>query len=131
MSVTIELYNKNTGEMEWVRCWETATPHFVITQPMVTEDPDFNLDDLYNVTHVRSTALAIGPFKSMYTASLCAAIMGYLPVPWQDFSPAVSNQFKEPDAELAARFKAAWSSLPLEIHKWIQAVAQSCALGEI
>lgn len=123
--MTIELYNKSTGEMQTVECWKTATPHFVVTKPIVS-DPNVDVSEFFNVTHARSTALALGPFTDKRLASLCAAILGYLPMPWDDFSMAVSQQFKTPDPEQEKRFSAAWAAIPEEIKKWRKEMADWC-----
>ena len=129
--IKIELYNKITGEMETVEAWETATPHFVVTRPIRSTDPEIDLSDLFNVTHRRSTALALAGFHDKELASLCAAIMGYLPVPWNDFSMAVSDQFSKLDPEQAERFKKAWNALPREIHIWRKSVSDACMWGQM
>lgn len=126
----LELYNKLTGELQTVKCWPTATPHFVVTQPLLSAESEINPDELFNVTHRNSTALALGPFRNFRLALLCAAVMGYLPVPWDDFSMAVSDQYKEPDPKQAERFKSAWNALPKEIHAWRREIADRCMFGE-
>ena len=127
----IKLYNKQTGELETVVSWNTATPYFVITKPITSEDSDVDVSDLFNVTHRRSTAIALGPFKDKKVARICAAVLGLLPMPWDDFSMAVSNQYKDPDPEQEKRFKALWISLPKEIHTWRKEVSEACMMGEL
>jgi hypothetical protein len=127
----IEIYNRATGEMVSVESWKTATPHFAITRPFPSTDPDIDVSDLFNVTHVRSTAIALGPFHDKRIASLCASIMGHLPVPWDDFTMAVSEQFSRPDPIQAARFKKAWTALPKEILAWRKSVADGCMMGDL
>src|SRR5208282_2780858 len=127
----IELYNKRTGEMETVVSWPTATPHFVITKPLLSSDPDIDSSHLFIVTHTRSTAIALGPFHDDQVARKCAAVMGYLPIPWDDFSMAVSTQYKTPDPEQEKRFRTAWMSLPQEIRDWRREVNQACLYGEL
>jgi hypothetical protein len=113
----IELYNKITGEMETVESWPTVTPHFVITRPMRSIDPEVDLSGLVNVTHARSTAIALGPFKNLQLARYCAAVMGSLPMPWDEFSRAVSEQYPQADTKQMERFKDAWLQMPTEIHR--------------
>lgn len=127
----IEIYNKHTGEMETVVSWPTATPHFVITKPLRSTDPEIDTSDYFLVTHTRSTAIALGPFHDDQVARKCAAILGYLPIPWDDFSMAVSSQYKTPDPEQAEHFKNAWQSLPKEIHAWRQEIANACLDGDV
>jgi hypothetical protein len=127
----IEIYNRATGEMVSVESWKTATPHFAITRPFPSTDSNIDVSDLFNVTHVRSTAIALGPFKDKKLAALCASIMGHLPVPWQDFTMAVSDQFSKPDPAQTKRFKAAWSKLPIEILAWRKAIADGCMMGDL
>jgi hypothetical protein len=121
----IEIYNKQTGELETVVSWPTATPHFVITKPLLSRDPTIDTSEFFMVTHVRSTAIALGPFRDEQVARLCAAVMGYLPMPWDDFSMAVSGQYKTPDPEQNARFRAAWKAIPEEIRAWHREVSQA------
>ena len=127
----IELYNKQTGELETVVSWNTATPYFVITKPITSKDSDVDVSDLFNVTHRRSTAIALGPFKDEKIARICAAVFGLLPMPWDDFSMAVSSEYRKPDPEQAKRFKAAWNALPKEIQAWRKAVSEACMFGEL
>jgi hypothetical protein len=112
--------------MQSVKCWKTVTPHFVVTEPLCDVD-----EPLYNVTHVRSTALALGPFRDLAVASMCAAVIGLLPMPWDDFSMAVSTQFHTPDPDMEKRFRDAWMKLPKEIHVWRKAVSNACMVGEL
>jgi hypothetical protein len=125
----IELYNTKTGELSTVASWPTASPHFVITKPI--SNPDIDTSEFFNVTHVRSTAIALGPFRDPDVARMCAVIMGSLPLPWDEFSMAVSRMYKQPDPKQMERFKEAWSKLPPEIHKWQKAVSDACLDGEL
>jgi hypothetical protein len=122
----IEIYNRQTGEMQTVVSWPTATPHFVITKPL-TE----TASDMFIVTHAKSTAIALGPFYDIQVARICAAVLGLLPMPWDDFSMAVSSQYKAPDPAQVERFKAAWESIPEEIHAWRKEVNRACMYGEL
>jgi hypothetical protein len=127
----IEIYNKITGEMQTVESWPTATAHFVITRPLPSTDPEIDTSDLFVVTHKRSTAIALGPFKDEQIARVCAAVMGSLPMPWDDFSMAVSDQYRKPDPMQAKRFGEAWKKLPPEIHKWRREVSDACMCGDL
>ena len=127
----IELYNKQTAEMQTVESWATATQHFVITKPMPSVNTEIDVSDLFNVTHARSTAIALGPFYNLKVARVCAAVLGMLPIPWNEFSMAVSDQYHEPDPKQATRFKTAWNALPKEIHCWRKAIADACMYGEL
>lgn len=129
--MAIEIYNKTTGNMQPVESWPTATRHFEITKPLRSPDETIDLGEFFIVTHVRSTAIALGPFRNVEVARLCAAIMGYLPMPWDDFPMTVCEEYREADAAQAERFKAAWAALPDEIRKWRQEVNNACAMGEL
>jgi hypothetical protein len=128
--MTLELYNIKTRELESVEAWPTVTPYFMVTKPMASSDPDTDTSKYFSVTHVRSTALALGPFTDKRVAELCAAVLGYLPVPWDDFTMAVSEQFSRPDPEQAKRFAAAWSAIPQEIKEWRRIMHLSCPWPE-
>jgi len=127
----IEIYNKATCEMLTVESWPTVTPHFVITRPLPSTDPEIDTSDLFIVTHTRSTAIALGPFTDFKIARICAAVMGSLPMPWDDFSMAVCDTYRKPDPMQAKRFGAAWKKLPPEIHAWREALNDACMCGEI
>jgi hypothetical protein len=127
----IELYNKQTSEMQTVTSWPTATPHFVITKPMSSTDSTIDVSGLFNVTHARSTAIALGPFYDLKIARVCAAVLGLLPMPWDEFSMAVSAEYRKHDPEQAKRFRTAWTSLPKEIHAWRKTVSDACMCGEL
>lgn len=127
----IEIYNKKTGEMETVISWPTATPHFVITKPLTSADSASDTSEFFMVTHARSTAIAMGPFHDEHVARICAAVLGCLPMPWDEFSMAVSAQYKVPDPTQALRLKAAWNAIPDEIRAWHKEVNRLCVYGEL